>query len=250
MTNKHLDNFILFAKKNFQLKSLVVWDMNFRCVFASQIYCDYIGTHDILGKQMVEVNDEFANFSTEFRSKYTDRALAQGGPVMGYHFYYNTSNMAYDLIRTVVYPLFDPDSNEIIAIATEADRVGNEIAYAKMIQLLTNQKELPSINKINLIHKITRRDRIIILLLIIGCSHKQVAEILSSIFNKDIAVNTVSTMISKQIYRKLEVNSIQSLIQKAIRLGFLHNIPHELVNRIPKIFYVTDIMSVSMIERP
>lgn len=239
--SEYLDNFISFAKLNFQAKSMVIWDHEFKCIFASKLYLDYIGEADICGKKMFEVNQEFANLSIEFKHKITNRVLSSRKPVMGYFFYSNPKGQSYALMNATVYPIFDQQSNEIIAVLTEVNRIGNEEAYFALIKSFSTKDQNSVMSTtLNLNHKITLRERIIIFLLIIGRNHKQITQIIATIFNRAITVNTVSNAISKQIYRKLEVNNTPDLIHKAIRLGFLYNIPKELVSLIPRVLYVSD----------
>ena len=61
-------------------------------------------------------------------------------------------------------------------------------------------------------------------------SHKEIATTLSDIFNEEVLLNSVSTLISRQIYAKFDTKVNSVLLIKAILNGFLYNIPSKLVS--------------------
>ncbi len=55
---------------------------------------------------------------------------------------------------------------------------------------------------------------------------------------------------SKQIYRKFNVSYTSALIYKAIKMGFLYNIPAILVQDMPRVIHVIEDIDISQIVTP
>lgn len=251
MKNEYLDNFINFLKVNFQQKPCIIWDMNLRCLFASKIYKDYVNKGDIEGKTMEEISEDFGQLKQEFYPKVTAKMIANQRAVMTYFLLPSkVSENSFDLNQATLYPLFDPHTGQLIAIFTEANRIGNDDAFAKLISQLSETNNAPELKEFEAGVKVTERERIIIFLLITGRSHKEIAEIISKLYNKLITANNISSIMSKQIYRKFNVSYTSALIYKAIKMGFLYNIPAILVQDMPRVIHVIEDIDISQIVTP
>ncbi len=235
----NLQEYIVFCERNFQDKPLVIWDTNLTCVFASECYVRSVKVDgEIIGKKMSEISDEFASFHEQFKSKITDRVFKYRRPLLAYYFYPKNSVDDYVLMCAQVSPLFGTNPDQLIGVMTEIMPLINYAPYLKLSISLRGNPQLvnnkpPQIN-------LTRREKIILFLAIFGMSHKQIANILSEVFGKLISVNSISSLISRQLYPKLNVWDQYAMTWSAINMGILYDIPFELIKHLPRILMVVD----------
>ena len=80
--------------------------------------------------------------------------------------------------------------------------------------------------------ELTPREYEVLFLLVLGKSQKEIANILSTIYKKELKPNSVASMISKQIYPKFEIFNLANLIEKAIHLNMIDSFPQSLMRSI------------------
>lgn len=184
---------------------------------------------------MGEINEDLAELSKEFRPKMTDVAINNKTTISCYLMNSQPESLDYSIYHVSLYPLLDKHGN-LLALFNRTNRVNFAEAISQFLSIF-NPSQTKKYNLIN-IKNITRRERAIIFLLIIGKSHKEIAEIISKISNRKVPANSISAIISRQIYPKLDVTHLSDLIIVAVRNNFLSNIPHELVRHLPRIIFV------------
>lgn len=228
--------FIRFHEQNFAYDPLIIWDLNHQCLYASKIYLEYIGTSDMKGKYLSDISEEYQLLSTEFREKVTTKVLDTKKPHLCFFLLANRSSDDFGMHQIQIFPLFDK-TNQLIAYCSRSFQLLNEIATTQIISSVSSTE----INKTRIDHTtITEREKIVIFLLTIGLSHKEIAQLLSRIYEKKISISSVSNMISRQIYLKFDTNVNSILIQKAVFSGLFYNIPRRLVENLSRIIFVED----------
>lgn len=230
--NAELNAFIDFHKRNFAYDPLIVWTLDHHCIYASELYLNYVDIDNLTGKELKHINQEYAKFSAEFRPKVTLPMLAEGKPYITFFLLQNRFSSDFGLYNAMIFPLFD-SQQQLIAYCVRPQQFRHDAMIAGLMQKFTNFK----LEKLKY-HKLTEREQMVVFLLIIGLSHKEIATTLSKIYQKGVSLASVSTMISRQINPKFDTHTISVLIQRAILSGYLYNIPHRLVEHLPRIIFV------------
>lgn len=237
--DNNLQQFIDFHKRNFSDEGLIIWSLEHECLYASDIYLKYtMINEDITKFTMDEISEEMSILSKEWRIMVTDRVLASQRPYVCYFFLKRQTDENYGLHYANIFPLFD-DDDQIIAYCTKSQRLRNDFASAMMLRLIVNKDSSKYIT--NELTKTTERERLVVFLLIIGLSHKEIAQMLSQIYNEEVLANSISMMISRQIHKKFSTKVHSVLIIKAIFAGYLYDIPSKLVEHLPRIIFVDSI---------
>ncbi|MFN8770463.1 MAG: PAS domain-containing protein [Neisseriaceae bacterium] len=159
-------------------------------------------------------------------------------------------------------PLYDKDGVVIGVIGTtiditaqkEAERLKLENAnyqaerkaQEKLLEVMDNIVSVIQSYKVNILDdklginnntpyyqmqyvRLSKREEQGLYLLSLGKSPKDIARILGKLENKTISPKTVSGVINKQLYLKLEANNYSSLIEKATKLNLIRFMPKSLV---------------------
>lgn len=236
--NNELNTFIKYYERNFPNDTFCIWGINYKCLYTSKAYADIILQHreaDIINKTMNEINEDLGELAKEIRPKVTDRVIRTKSEVSCYLMNRIAGSEDYSLYHLTLSPLIN-EHGELFALFNRTTRINFSEAGGKLISIITNPiiKKYHSIN----LEQITRKERIIVFLLIIGKSHKEIATIASQIEERQITSNSISAIVSRQIYPKFNVTNQSSLIITAIKSGCLSNIPHELVKHLPRVLLV------------
>ncbi|MFN8771059.1 MAG: PAS domain-containing protein [Neisseriaceae bacterium] len=156
-------------------------------------------------------------------------------------------------------PLKNPDGSIVGIIGTAMDITAEREATTLKIKLANYQAELKAQDRfsefisgvMNLAHnykldifneklgykghnepivkiKLSKREEQVLYFLVMGKTPKEIASILSKLVGKSISHSTVSCVISKQLYSKLEASNTGQLIEKANRLHLVPFIPKSL----------------------
>lgn len=236
--DNELSTFIRFHQHNFAYDPLVIWDLNHRCLYASRIYLEYLGISEMTGKSFADVSEEYALLGREFRSKVTCKVLESGKPYICFFLLANRSSDDFGMHQACVFPIFD-QANNLIAYCSRPFQLRHDIAATRMLSAISASDISNCIRQ----QSVTEREKIVVFLLIIGLSHKEIAGILSRVYKEPVSVSSVSTMVSRQIYSKFDTSVASILIQKAIYSGMFYNIPRRLVENLPRIVFVEDYMA-------
>lgn len=236
--DQELQQFIDFHERNFAYDAFVIWDLNHNCLYASKLYLKYMHLNDISQISLSDLNQEFADLNIEFRNKITIPTLELKKPYGCCYLLRRPMTYNYGLHFANVFPIFNSD-NQLIAYCTRAYQMKNETAIFNLIKKIGkhNSKHFMTYPSDNL----TERERIVVFLMIIGMSHKEIAVTLSDIFCEDVLPSSVSVLISRQIYPKFDTKVHSILVIKAILNGFFYNIPNKLVSHLPKVIFVANL---------
>lgn len=233
--NKALSEFIRFHQYNFAYDPFVIWDLNNKCLYASEVYLKYIGVSDLVGKSLSEVSDEYAILSKEFQINVVPKLLETKEPLICFFLLANTPSDTFGMHTALLFPIFDEEHN-LIAYCSRSNKLRHDEPISKILQVFSSDKQAKS----NFISKITEREKMVIFLLIVGLSHKEIAYILSDILNKPVSQASITVMINRQIYPKFNTNTPSSLLQQAILHGLLYDIPAPLVSKLPRVLFVEE----------
>lgn len=240
MTQNSFENIISIIAQCFQHRAISIWNLEHKCVFATDLYKKFLQMEDVVGKEMGEFNAYLQKHQGEFRDKITYRVVKNKVPVLAYYICPNIGADNYGLHSIVITPLLS-ENEEVIGVISDAQIIENTVIFQHLFRsILPQGYNIIISSKTIYPHKITRREHIILFLLLIGKSHKEIAAILSDIYEKEILPNSISSMISKQIYTKFDTHSNSDLILQAYQMGILYNIPHELVNALPMVLFTLE----------
>jgi len=240
-----LTTFIYVIKSLFQDKSVAIFDLELNVLYASKSYYDFFNLEEIANKPVVEIekiDKNIAKLVSEFRLKLTNIVIANKKSYIGFFFLQIAKNKGCEIFKATVFPIINSENNQVVGVYIEVHPVfNNREAFTKMLELITEQKNIGThINGQDMarVRLLTPREKIVIFMIMLGRNHKEIAEILSKVYGKPVLVNSVSAMVSKQIYPKLNVYGTSQLINFGIKLGFFYNLPAELIIHLPQIFYV------------
>ncbi|MBX9866867.1 MAG: PAS domain-containing protein [Burkholderiales bacterium] len=201
-------------------------DMNFKYLFANQIFLDHYGykMEDIVGLEYKDIqqDQEFASVLREltvlsFKNKsFVRRVLA----------FKNTSQKLIDL---VIDPVINPYTGNYVGSAAYISMVMMSNPLKEIIKkinkkiniFIPNAQSKSSINGIDL----TEREHEILLLLSIGKSYKEIAVILTNLHGQDFSPTSISNITYRKLFDKFNVVTASGLIEKAIALDITSNIP-------------------------
>lgn len=235
MSKEYLETLIEMLKSHFNYRAISVWNLDGKCQFATDVYCGYLNIQNVYGKEMGELHEDLRLCQDEFRSKVTQKVLTNKKPVLAYFMNRSRDGNNYQIYQVVSSPLIR--NNEVVGFMSDIQLIDNASVYNHLLGALSldNNQGFHETET-----KLTRREHIILFLLMIGKGHKEIAIILSELFGREILPNSVSSIISKQIYNKFAVYNNSSLIKAAFRKGVLYNIPPELASKFPRIVIITE----------
>lgn len=236
--NDELTTFINFYERNFPNDAFIVWGTDYTCLYVSKRYASYVvqyNENDIIYKSMKEINEDLEELSLEFRPKVTELAINTKKSASCFLINSQPETLDYSIYHVTLTPLYDKN-NELFALFNRTQKITVADVGSKLLALFSTSFT----KKFNVIdsNKITRKERIIVFLLIIGKSHKQISDILTELDAKEVKTNSISSIVSRQIYPKFGVFNQADLVVAAIKNNFLSNIPHELVKHLPRILLV------------
>lgn len=236
----NLESIIVVISKYFQHRAVSIWDLYGKCIFATDIYKKYLNIENVIGKTMGDFNDYLYSHQDEFRSKITNKVITNKTPIMAYYISPNKDSLNYGIYSIVMSPLFSVN-NDIIGLISDVQLIENSFVISNLLQdLFSNTYSKKIAAEFMGSAKITRREHLILFLLLIGKGHKEISEILSNIYHKSILPNSISSIISKQIYHKFNVYNHAELMIVAFRMGIFYNVPHELVESLPMVLHTLE----------
>ncbi len=237
-----LSSFVDFHQRNFAYDPLIIWNLEHKCLYASEIYLSHVGLDSLNGKLLSEISDEYAILSSEFRVKITRKVLESKKPHRCFFLLRSRLSNDYGMFQASIFPLFD-DEGILIAYCTRSYQIRHDAAIFNMMREMFSYKRNYELLKMDMV---TEREKIVIFLLIIGLSHKEIANVLTNIYNKEISSSSVGVMVSRQIYPKFDTNNFSTLVHRAISNGMLYNIPSSLVEKIPRVIFVEEYAALSI----
>lgn len=141
----------------------------------------------------------------------------------------------YSLVELTDYPIWNDDKlvGSYVKVSEQ-----NFSAVKQMMKFLT----LASSNGYSLRNsepaaKLSPLENEILFLLMLGKSPKEIAQIEDSIVERDINCSTISSIINKRIYNKLDAISVSTAIQNALLNDTLLNIPENFLAMIKESFF-------------
>lgn len=208
--------------------------MDHRYLFASNKYLKYAEVEeDIVGKHYFQTQMPGQEYVDEFK-KISD-TINETGLTATYFIITSTpktkEKVCFFCINEII---INPHTNDKVGRFGEISPIN--INFLGQIINLTNQfinnsDVKTSFNTKTSITKpqLTTREEEVLFLLLLGKSQKEIANILSKVYSKNIAVTTIGSIINRQLYDKFNAYSLSSLINNAIQLQAIQNIPSGLL---------------------
>lgn len=186
-------------------------------------------TGDLQGKRLRDLS-QVSPFINEY-SELFKKVLQRANPVsvLIAHDFDNTGIKTIKLLHKE--PIVSPLTGKILAIIDEVRDFTINREFAQFISLMNHTAGTSANIKLADPISLTKRQKEIIFLLSLGKSPKNIAEFISRIENKLLSPATVTAIINKHLYLKFGVNSTSQLIEKAILLGFVDNIPESFIRK-------------------
>lgn len=242
-----------------QMPCYVYWkDKDFKYIFCNKLSAEILGLQspsNIAGKTDFDfgISSEIA---TSYR-KVDERIIKTGKPELGIEEVLIKNNKTSYLLGNKM-PLLN-QSNEVIGIIgiavditehrkAEELRLENEAyqvekkSQEKFKKLIEDMQQLMNGFKLTVLNdkigasdlsiinphiKLSNRESQILYYLSLHKSPKEIAEILTILEDKTIAVSTIQTIVNKRLYKKLDVYNLGGLIEKATRLRLIPFLPKD-----------------------
>lgn len=128
-------------------------------------------------------------------------------------------------------PIISPSSGKVIAVIDELKEFSINYGITQFIKLMNYTSGSATAKQISQPIVLTKREKEILFLLSLGKSPKNIAEFISKIENKILTPATVTATINKHLYLKFNVNSTSELIEQAVLLDLLDNIPGSFIRK-------------------
>jgi len=240
-----LNNFISTISSLFEDKSIAILNLDLEILFISKSSKIFFNMASFTNQRIDKIgqhDNNIAKLVLEFEKKLINRVMQTKKAYVGFFFLQMDRHKNCEIFNASVFPILHPLNNSLVGIYIEVKPIfDNREAFLKMLELITHHKNISeqiSEDDKQKISTLTQREKIVIFMIMLGKGHKEIAESISNIYEKPILANSISALISKQIYPKLHVYSTSQLINLGIKLGFLYNLPEELVSHLPQIFYI------------
>ncbi len=205
---------------------------------------------------------EIFNFETAIKYDATDKIIFTTGKDVTFEEVLKTSSGNNIIQLSYKRPLHDDQGNIIgvigisndVTVLKDAEKLKLENAkyraenqvYKKSIDAMSRIANIIDSCKVNILEnrlgktkkdyhdsqipaiKFSKREEQVLYLLCMGKNPKEIANILTKLEDKSIATKTIYSVINKQLYSKLDVNSYSMLVEKAIKLNLLKFVPNSL----------------------
>ncbi len=221
-------------------RAVAAMSLDHKFLFTSRKYLELTETEeDVTGKHYFETSMPGQEYIDDFR-KISDMVNDTGKTASFFLIYTSPKKKVKTCYFYTLSIVYNPSTKEPVARLGEIQPV--MINFIGQMVNLSNkitsgakddsETQIDSFDKF----KLTVREEEVIFLLMLGKTHKEIASTLSMIYKKEIAPATISSVISRQLYPKLNAYSLQTLISNAIRLQLIQEIPASLLQLTEGIF--------------
>ncbi|MDD3267042.1 MAG: hypothetical protein PHC75_07690 [Burkholderiales bacterium] len=225
--NQHLRRYIEHCQEFDKNKFLIVLDRDLVAVFAGTDYLTIGGkTHDeVIGKhihQTAKIPPENIKPSLDaFNKAITQNKII---PVIISNLLHKTQDMI-QIFGATISPINEPDSNFVVGLRFEFYWVKLETFFETLIRNVTyvEKNNLPDNDSF-----LTHREHQIAFLLFYCKDYTEISQVISIFENTKITEKTTRNIVSRYLYPKFEVYSLQELMQKLKQNDYHQKIPNSL----------------------
>lgn len=221
MTKQPLDvkNIIFKAYEN--KHPIIIQNVNLEVVFVNNKFVNELGLQqeDVIGKRLGELNHPIAEAAKQFNQRLQP---LRDNPISGARYM-----VVFTSFKNTKVGIYTLSIRPVLSAASEFCGWFNEIREVNFCDLVDlNRIIMPAAQRSIVTEKptekitFTKREAEVIFLLILSKSPKEIAEIISEI-DTTVTTSTVSAIISKQIYLKLNVDSTSDVVSKVLIHGLL-----------------------------
>lgn len=236
LLQKYVDAFMLIGNE----RIIIIGDLNLKFIYVSKSYLQIMGQLDILGKQMKDTNLPGVEYANQLK-KISEKVLATGKKAtffIVYRFPHESSKSCY-LYR--VSPIIHPETKQPIGLIGELELFNCKyLGQAfKLTAQLVRIETLPSgLTKQPFgDYVLSPREEEVLFLLMLGHTHKKIANIINSVQEKQITTSAVNAVI-RRLFTKFDVISITDLLIKVSGSNLLEKIPASLLTSREGIFEI------------
>lgn len=248
--NKYLERYVEAAKIIYIDEAVAIQDMEFCHVYHTQNYLKLAGLNEsLIGKKYSDINStKISNYAKKMLavSEYVNRTGSKARYVSS-SLIEGDANSCYLVEESLI---LDPANNEkagrILKIAPldvsliwQVLRTTNNFKpdrrkvagsnYPQEISNPQNSQQYPNL---------TEREREILFLMIIGEKYKSIANILSTVYEKDVKETAIKNLVHRQLFEKFNVYNSDALIETVIHNNLIIEIPDGLLKLLDGILNV------------
>lgn len=196
-------------------------------IYANDNSLELFENRRLIGKSILSINHSIGKFFKENKKqldKYRENKLASEWLVISKH----PKSSQYKLMKITEYPIYEGK----YLVGSCAKLVEQNLSSIKNITKLfaeiTNQNSKNTLTTT----KLSPLENEILFLLMLGKSPKEIAQLEESIIGREINCSTISSIINKRIYNKLNAISVSTTIENALITDTLHEIPENFLNNL------------------
>lgn len=144
------------------------------------------------------------------------------------------------LMETKIIKIIDPLNDSILGLVylynhiPQNQYLTNELYLSRNLSFIPILEKPDNYNHPEIYNKFSEREQIIIWLLIANNGHKHIADVISIIEEAQIPHNTITTLINRSIFKKLDVNNYADLLVKLNQENAFCSIPQKLFEYLVK----------------
>ena len=256
MIPAYLQQYIDAIKLAYANEIIAIQDANFRHLYCSDKYIKLFNFgKELEGLRFQDINTDFFKNFTNLLSLATQASAKNIGSL---RFFFNGSLDSKDEKEVNCYqvegqPIIDPTTNEVIGrsvkiILFDVNFLNQLIYTINLFELETlNKRKLSGISRQKEINQLalTERESEVLFLLTLGKKYKNIATILSEVYNSEIQEGAINNIIHKQLFNKFDTYSIEILVQKALELGIIKVLPKSLQRPVNGMLNLQIVKSIS-----
>lgn len=228
-----LEIFIDTMVYNTACDGVSIVDNDFRYLYLNELIISFIGipVKQILGKRLGEIRPDLCDLIDTLKKI---NAKITNTPSFQRNFIIIKEDVTSTAIDLTTSPIINPYTKNRTGYVSYVSKVILHNPMQEVIKKLNNKytifkpintNEDSPIQKFNL----TTVEHEILILLCIGKSHKEIADILYRLTGKQQSNSNIANIIYRKLFSKFSVTSISGLIEKAISLNIIHYIPESFI---------------------
>lgn len=209
-----------------------VVDIELNHLAASKSVIDACGDDDFIGKKLKDLNSPYAQIAKDFRAvsqQFINSDATKTKLIMK-----NQINKDIIQLNEVHISKIFNQEHELLALVFIFFQLKNFTFFYEILQTNANLVYIFYSDDDERFqteqNMFDSREMMIIWLLALGKTQKEIATIISDIEEKEHPKSTITTIITRKIYATLKVNSNSALIKKLAELRLLKYIPTKLTN--------------------
>lgn len=181
----------------------------------------------LVGKSILSTNHSIGRFFKDNKkqlAKYREDKISSEWLVISKH----PKSSQYKLMKITDYPIYEGKYLAGSYVKLVEQNLSSTKNIIKLFSEISNQDS----KNTSTITKLSPLENEILFLLVLGKSPKEIAQLEESIIGREINCSTISSIINKRIYNKLNAVSVSTAIENALITDTLHEIPENFLNNL------------------